>query len=235
MPKTSQEIFTLFQNLHTKIQKIKQNSQYPEDDNRNHIFGVLDSQIVFLTMIFHILDSQHMAQKEPKQMDPMLFHAVVGMSAYEPWVETELQVISKMSFITMCNFMIENFFKTLLSKSTTNNTTGYYNILKEICNLSQISDVEQKSNVIYTLALYRNAMHNNGIHLPTHSTWNDFSITLGNSSFVFSKGRKTGIFFSDLVILLDNIVDILDEIVNAQEIKNISEKIPLTLENIQEQ
>ncbi len=230
MSKSLEEVFELYQNIHYKLSEIKTKSSYPDDDNRKDIFGVLNSQVIFLQTLLHVMDTRRISIQDPSFLNPFQFKAIFGISIFESWLDTEFQIIPKISLMTTWNFLIENFFKSLFLKIDSNYISkGYYSIVQGIITQTEISDPDTKIKTLYTLALYRNALHNQGVHLPSDSRWDDFSIHVKNTVFSFTKGKKIEITFSELAVLLDATIDILDEIINSQKIQDITEKIPLTL------
>ena len=214
------ELFEECQKIDQKLKQIRLNSSFPDDDNRKHVFGVLRSQMIHYEIMLHIMHAKHNQSLNP----PEVFKDVIGIGYDEQSQWKEFQIISKLSFLTMSHFVIENFLKTLLSVLDTSRDppSGFYKIAQELFTRITVTDNQKCLDILNMLALVRNSLHNNGIHAPLHPSLNSVSTTIGNATFVFNKGQRTSVLESQMVELLNGVVSCLDEIVHSSEIQQLS-------------
>jgi len=220
MNNTLPEIFELYDALSKKLLQLRKNSSFDNDDGRKDIYGILRNQILWLQVTLHIMHAENIRMLEPSQV----FKDVFGIGyEHTKWWKEDFQIQVKDSFMTMYNFMLENFFKILLSELDTskNPSFGYYKILENVITLSNIPDGKKKLYAIYTLALHRNALHNNGFHYPTSKEFDHIIIEIRDIQFEFKKGKETEMNFSQMAVLLDKIIDILDEIISSPKVQQL--------------
>lgn len=157
-----------------------------------------------------------------------VFKDVIGIGYDEQDYWEEFQVTSKISYLTLSHFVIENFFKTLLAEidTTKNPPSGFYKLSKALLEKITISDKDRKLEILNTMAMIRNSMHNNGIHVPLPPAPDSQTITIGSTSFQFVKGQQTSIKESHMIDLINGVVDVLEEILNSQEVTRLP-SVPL--------
>ncbi|WP_428327051.1 hypothetical protein [Nitrosopumilus sp.] len=215
-----QELFDECKRIDQKLKQIRENSNFEDDDNRKHVFGVLRSQLIHYEIMVHLMHARQNQSLQP----PEVFTNVIGIGYDEQVQWEEFQVISKLTLLTMSHFVIENCLKTLLSAldSSQDPPSGFYNIAKKLLDTITVSDKVNSLEILNILAIVRNSLHNNGNHAPLHPSLNSVSKTIGTTLFEFEKDEKTEISESKMVVLLDAVVDVLDEIITTSEIQQLS-------------
>jgi len=214
-----EQVYDECHKIDEKLKQLAQNSSFGDTDNRKHAFGVLCSQMIHYEMMLHVLHARYSQIIQP----PNVFQEVFGIGYDEQPQWDEFQIISKVSYITLTQFVIENFFKTLLSELNTSQDppTGFYKIVETLFDKITILDKQQKKDILNTMAMVRNSLHSNGIHVPLHPSLNSKSVTIGSQTFTFNKGQSTSISESQMIVLINEVINILDEIVKSVEIQRL--------------
>ena len=219
-----QQFYSECQKIDARLKQIRQESEFQDTDNRKWVFGVLRSQMIHYEIMLHILHARYNQTIQP----PDAFQEIIGIGYTEQAQWEEFQVTAKIAYITLSHFVIENFFKTLLAELETSKDppTGFYVITKTLLDKITISDKQRKLEVLNAMAMVRNSMHNNGIHAPIPPAPPSQTVTIGATTLNFDKGEEGSILESEMVDLINAVIDILDEIVQAPEIQNLT-SVPL--------
>ncbi|MBT3635213.1 MAG: hypothetical protein HOB17_10240 [Candidatus Marinimicrobia bacterium] len=134
--------------------------------------------------------------------------------------------ISKVRTLSLCvlgQFQIENCISNLLLVLDLSSPVGYYKKVKKIIDYLGIG--EDNFRVLHTLSLIRNSLHSNGIYHGHKDS--DYSTTIEGVEYNFIHNRKvTCSSMSHTAHLLERSVCVLDEIINSQPIKKITDVIP---------
>ncbi|MCH7647393.1 MAG: hypothetical protein IIA83_02135 [Thaumarchaeota archaeon] len=212
------KFFNECQKIDQKLKQIHQNLSYPDNDNRKSCFGVLHSQMLHYEIMLKI-----MYAKVNRSLPDHIFKDVIGIGIEEQAYWENFQVTSKVSYITLSHFVIENMFKTLLAELDTskNPSTGFYNITKVLLDKISVPDKPRKLEILNAMAMIRNSMHNNGIHAPVPPAPDSQTITIGNTVLRFDKGNPTDLLETQMVDLINAVIDILKEIVNSTEVQQL--------------
>ena len=212
------DFFNECQKIDLRLKNIHQTFSYDNDDNRKRVFGVLHSLITHYEMMLKI-----MCARDAHHLNPNDFRNVFGIGYDDQSQWEAFQVTSKNSYITLSHFVIENFFKTLLVEldTTKNPPRGFYAITDTLLKKISVSDKARKLEILNAMAMIRNSMHNNSIHVPIPPAPDSQTITIGNIRLQFDKGQPTYMLESEMIVLLNTIIDILEEIVNSAEVQQL--------------
>lgn len=216
---TAQQLYQQYKIIDERLHELSLNPKYNQEDNRRHIFNVLRMQILWtesIIRIMHVIDTKML----PSQ-------TIIDLLSVDPddvnYYE-EFFIIARISLISNFNFLIENFFKTVLSEldKTKKPPIKYYEIVNEILTKTNIRNPQTKLDTLYTLAMIRNSFHSNGIH-----TKDDRTVIINGTKFEFFKGKEvTDVGYERLTILIHEIITILEEIINSQNIQKMTWIIP---------
>lgn len=227
MGKEEEALIKQYAQISKKLKKIRLASPYSDDDNRKEVFGILRGLAMYLHITFNIMQA-HDAYGLPPEYSEWIFGLTYQTEEEQDYWKNTFLRISKLAVTSQLNFIIENFFKTLLKEidKTKEPPSRYYTIMKELFSTAKIKNPNRKIKVFNTLAMIRNSFHNNGVHVPTRPENNNITITINKTKFKFRKGKHNGTPLKNLGILFDKIIDYLEEIVNAPKIKKLSDPIP---------
>lgn len=127
----------------------------------------------------------------------------------------------KSSLSVFFHFKIENLFTNIVFAFNPNyNGRGYEKISNDFFNVIIVTDKDYKKNCIKVLANLRNGFHNEGIHRNA-----DFTQLVGTFEWRFIRGQEIKNETFDLINLLKEILNILDNIINAPEILALTSPI----------
>ena len=213
------QFFQSCKTLDERLRTIRKRLPYSDEDNRKHVFGVLRSQLIWYEVILNIF-----GVKYGKRVSDDVFKSIFGIKIDEDKQWLEFQVIAKNSVITFWNFIIENFFKTLLISldASKDPPTGYYRITTEVFDkIPSIRNKAQKIDILNALAMTRNSFHNNGVYAPVPPAPESKMIDIDGTIFNFVKGQPTKISEPQMVLLLSKIAEALNEIVLSNEVQQL--------------
>lgn len=122
---------------------------------------------------------------------------------------------SKLSFILLGQFQIENCIALLSEAIGITSGWGFYKISMNL--LEELGLDQNNLDVLNTAALIRNSLHSNGIH---HGYKNgDFSSNLDGVNYEFKHGKKVSCAsFSHIAHALESSTIVLDEIFNTTKV-----------------
>lgn len=101
-------------------------------------------------------------------------------------------------------------------------TRGFERILGRLFDRITISEENEKIEALKALSLLRNSLHNNSINRNE-----SFQTTIKGKEFVFKKDSPTQATIFDVIFLIDHVLDVIDEIINAPEVAALPAPIPV--------
>lgn len=218
-PKSDEEFAYQLLSLRTKIQNIKNKYPYPDEDGRKYALNALTWIISSALMRFNII----LALKNHK-IKPNVVQRLIGLRKGDLITALEADLIfTKLSFVSIFQFQIENLFKIILSSLNQNKPPqGYYKIVEKVVTTLDLKDSEKKLETINFLAYMRNCLHSNGIHTNPSKTFE-----IEGHKFKFIQGKQyEGGDWAEIVFAVDCSMDIIEEILDNQKIKGIFGPLP---------
>ncbi len=135
-----------------------------------------------------------------------------------------LAKMTRLGFITLFVFPIENLFKNLLRGLGKEPPKGYYDIACAALESVSVNDPDSKLGILNTPALIRNSLHANGIHYGYKDS--STSINIGGVVFDFAHGRPVRCAgWGHIVHALDAVLAVAMEIISTPEIKALKDPI----------
>lgn len=208
-PATAEECAARLVSLATAIQKRMNSYTYPDTDVRHVALVNCRSFFNYAAMIISVV-----SHREQRRISDSDFRGLIGLSSGD--IDDAVDVIEKrtrLSLILLFQFQIENLFKTLLSAlGIASVPRGYYLILKKILGELQVSDIPEKRDTLYVLAMIRNSLHSNGIH-----TGPSKKVTIAGVAYDFQEDKRVscagwGHIIHAAECGLDIVYEILDDI-----------------------
>ncbi len=218
-PKSDEEFAYQLLGLRTKIDEIKNKYPYPDEDGRKSALNALTWIISSAIMRFNII----LALKNNK-IKPNVVQSLIGLKKGDLKTALEADLtFTKLSLVAIFQFQIENLFKIILSNLTKNKPPqGYYNIVEKIVTALDLKDSEKKLETMNFLAYMRNCLHSNGIHTKPSKTFE-----IEGQKFEFIQGKQyEGGDWAEIAFAVDRSIDIVEEILDHQKIKGISNLLP---------
>lgn len=199
----------------------KYENQYSKEDIRWSIFNDLDGVLLHSATIYNIL-----AFCEKGLLNSQNSKALFGFDINDPDYVFLLQNTAnyeKIFFAVLVNFNIENFLKIILQQVQNKNPpNGFYVITKQLLTELQIPDLDEKLNILNTLARIRNALHSHGVHTQENIS----SYTIGTQTFEFIKNQEINCATWDHILLaLEAVINIVDEIVQHPKVNSLKNTI----------
>lgn len=130
--------------------------------------------------------------------------------------------IMRLAIQTGCHFKIEAlFYNLLIAIDPQKNIRGFDNLAKELIKKVSINNKEDKLELLRVLGAIRNSYHNNGIHKNS-----SFTVTIKERKYEFIKEEPVWCAsIIDTLIVIEEYVEIVAEILNAEEIKSLSHPV----------
>ena len=130
----------------------------------------------------------------------------------------------RLGLVIFFHFKLENLLGSLLSTISNKKLKGLGMTFNELAKEIGLSDISQKTEIIKAFSSIRNSLHNNGIH--NHAS---FSVNVGALKYEFIQGGVVQCSSLDHSInIIQVITDIIDEILESEQIKDIKDIIPDT-------
>lgn len=130
----------------------------------------------------------------------------------------------RLGLVIFFHFKLENLLGSLLKKISNKKLNSLGRTFNELSQEIGLCDASNKSIIIKAFSSIRNSLHNNGIH--NHAS---FSIKVGELDYEFTKdGVVQCASLEHSINLIQEIIDIIDEILEAERIKGIRKIIPDT-------
>ena len=198
----------------TKIEKYG----YPEDDMRFQILNTISSAITYAMMRMSV----YLTSKD-QIISPDIVRMLIGIQGGDLLKLLEDDVkFTRLGFLTIIQFQIENFLKVLLSNLEKNNPpTNYYDIVKRILDVLEINDQKIKLEELNVLAYMRNCLHSNGVHTNPAKTFE-----IDGHKFEFETGKIChNTSWSEIILGLDHSINIIYEILEHKQIINLKKPL----------
>lgn len=162
-------------------------------------------------------------QNDTKEIIPALLGLVDVNEKSVQLMGDSIHKTSKLSLILIGQFQIENCIQNLSSALGLNsNSPGFYNKANTLINHLGIN--ADRLEILNTGALIRNSLHSNGIHNGFRNT--DFHVTIGGVDYDFLHDQKVSCAsLPHISHSLEHSIIVLDEIINTQEVKQITNLI----------
>lgn len=222
MPKiTAQTVAEELNKIQIKNQRFQELQRFSSTDVRQKVFEAFGGTIKSTMLIECLLISFEKRMWDSKSSMNYLGFDVKHVDAVKT-IEI-LAKHTKLSFVTMFNFQLEVFLKRILTKLDSAETSeGFSKILNKVLEKTKLDDKDKKFQILYTLALIRNSLHSGGVH-----TKDDIKkYTIQNQDFEFLEGKAVNCAsWLHICIACDGILDIVNEIIESNEVKKITENI----------
>ena len=224
--KSYREIATRLVPIQAHIQLIYENLGYPQDPNpirlmdaRSATLSILLSETAMNVMILNILASVNEGLVSEETFRSMIGHQDRSVSL--AYIANQLSHYHRLSWVTMIQFRIENMLANILVVLGKKVTRSYHSNVKALLDLLHLENKERKLDILNVLQNIRNCLHNNGVH-NNKST----SIIIDDTPFVFEKGRQVNCAgWEHIIIAFEASLIVLEKILNAPQVKAISEPI----------
>ncbi len=219
-PKNYREVVEILVDLGKMHWSLFEKCGYEEPDYRATIFLNIKSFLGDATVICNVL-----LNVEEGRISPEQYRTLFGLGDINKIqrMADNLSQFTRLSLVTLIHFQIENLFVNLLKVITPNSKLprGYGKILKKLFKTITISDKEEKIKILMILQAIRNTLHSNGIHNNDPLTK-----TIDGYEFEFVKGKGVNCAnWTSIPIVIKATSELIDEIIKAPEIKQISEKV----------
>ncbi|MEK7524528.1 MAG: hypothetical protein AAB588_05885 [Patescibacteria group bacterium] len=197
--------------------------KYSDEDIRTITFANIRGIAYSSLGITNLLHSWVIGNEQIKQVIPQLLGMSEVTTRTVKLMGDDIAKTAKLSLILLCQFQIENLICLMANAiGATSKKKGFYDKVSSL-----IKSLELDSKKIEELnvpALIRNSLHSNGIH---HSyDGKDFSITLQGVDYEFLNGKKVSCAsMTHIAHSLENSLEILDEILDHEKLKNHTEEI----------
>lgn len=209
----------------TKIQKKNQTFQdlqrYPSTDVRQKVFEAFGGTIKSTVLVECLLISF-----EKGMWDSEKSMNYLGFDVNHTDAQKLIEIFAKhtkLSFVTMFNFQLEVFLKTILSILDSDKTSdGFYTVINNVLEKAKLEDQDKKFQILYTLAAIRNSLHSGGVH-----TKDDIeNYTIQDQVFEFLKGKAVNCAsWLHICVACDGILDIVNEIIESDKVTKITENV----------
>jgi len=218
---TAQTVAEELNKIQIKNQSFQDLQRFPSTDVRQKVFEAFGGTIKSTMLIECLLISFEKGMWDSKSSMNYL-----GFDLNHPDATKTIEILAKhtkLSFVTMFNFQLEIFLKKILTKLySTETSEGFYKIINKVLEKTKLDDKYKKFQILYTLALIRNSLHSGGVH-----TKDDIEkYTIQNQDFEYFKGKVVNCAsWLHICIACDGILDIVNEIIESNEVKKITENI----------
>lgn len=224
MPYTKPEsdiiMATRLMELRLKILDLIEKHGYTENDIRFHVLNTIASTLHYSLMRINF----YLACKS-KKIPHELIVQLTGTPNWDLKLFEDDVKFTRIGFLTLIQFQIENFMKILLSNLEENDPPRkYYEIVEKILKLLELKDIEIKKGKLNVLAYMRNSLHSNGIHTNSPKTFE-----IDSHKFEFIKNKSShNTSWAEIIFALEHVTDIINEIIEHQKIKDIKKQLPLS-------
>ncbi len=135
-----------------------------------------------------------------------------------------LEKMTRLGFVTLFLFQIENLLKNLLRGLGQEPPKGYYDIARTLLRSVSVSDPDSKLEILNTPALIRNSLHANGIHYGYKES--SSSLTIGGVAYEFVHSKPVRCAgWHHIIHALDAVVGVIIEILSTPAIKALKDPI----------
>jgi hypothetical protein len=201
-----------FQTLCSKLTKIVIRMSYLPTDRRG--LALQSLMQICMWMLMEIKHIQPYASGNTSQLTMMF--GLKNLDAVK--FVNSMDIFLRASFLTVFMFETENLLKMIRNNlSNTSTSNGYYDISKDVLQITHPSNLQQKHDILQVPAYTRNCLHSSGVH--TKST-KSFTIDTENFDFIqdqmFNKAGWNHIFF-----MINKLIDVLEEILINNEVKQL--------------
>ena len=205
--------------LRLKILDLLEKHGYTENDIRYYVLNAIAWALHFSLMRINF----YLACKSQK-IPSITITELIGTPNWDlKLFEIDVK-FTRIGMISIIQFQIENFLKILLSNLEENDPPKkYYEIVEKILKLLEIKDIEIKKDKLNILAYMRNCLHSNGMHTNPSKTFE-----IDGYEFKFEKDKIChNTSWGEITFALDHAIDVIDEIITHQKIKDIKKQLPL--------
>ena len=200
--------------------KLKNNFNFPLEDIRNQTLNNIEKIAVINLSKLNFLDSWVIGGVQQKYFIRRLIGLLddnMSQDVLRGWDK-----ISKLSFVLLCQFQIENCVSTLNKSLSLKSRGGFYNEAEAL--ILFLSLPKRCLKMLNVPALIRNTLHNNGIH--NSSNQQKFCIIIRSVNYSFSPGRHISCAtWEHIAHVLENSVVVLERIFNHKKIKALNSPI----------
>lgn len=148
------------------------------------------------------------------EANPPAIMEILGLTRFEDLKSClgDLNKNTKLSFITMTQFALENCVERVLDALPGEQSQGYFSKAAErIIEIAELANRPRKLEVLMVPAWIRNSLHAGGVH--TRATK---SVTIDGASYVFEKGRRVSCAtWSHLVHCVQHALGVYEEVLCA--------------------
>jgi hypothetical protein len=125
---------------------------------------------------------------------------------------------AKTSFITMCQFALENCIERVLDAINGEHSQGNFKeSAKRLIKITKIDEPERKLEIILVPAYIRNTLHAGGIHLKDNE-----KIIIDDEPYIFEKGKRFSCAsWSHVMHALINALDVYEEILCSEKVNSL--------------
>jgi len=130
----------------------------------------------------------------------------------------DLNPNSKTSFVTMCQFALENCIHRVLDAIPGEHSQGTFKkSAQKIIEITDISESEKKLDIILVPTWIRNTLHAGGIHARDNKT-----IIIDNEPYIFEKDKRFSCAsWSQIMHSFLNALDVYEEIICSKKVNSI--------------
>lgn len=130
-----------------------------------------------------------------------------------------IDILLRGSFLTLFMFQTENLLRMIRDNlSATGTSNKYYNICKDVLQVTHPNDMQQKHDILQISAYVRNCLHNSGMH-----TNQSKSFLIRNITYYFVQNQMfSQAAWSNIVIFIEELLDVLEEILTNSNVQELS-------------
>lgn len=209
------------QKLTENVRSLRDNLGLSNADARRNALNNISMICSSISIIINMF-----ANYEKGNINSKVLEACWGVREKDQHKASEfIEKTNRLSLVLLFQFQIENLFKNLLRELVPSyRTLGYHDICKKILEVTNISDEENKFNILYTPALIRNSLHSNGIHHGYKGS--DSIIQIGELKYEFLNGKKVSCAsWEHVIVALSALTDLVREILYTQKIRMLKDPI----------
>jgi len=213
----------LLLNYNNRATKFCKKFNYSRSDFRTKFFNNLCQIAVHGQMMLNLLDSLTIAD----QNNLRIITAYLGIKDADQDVlektASYLELNNKISLVVRTHFQIEYCLFIISKKLKIGKSKKFYNLAKSVINNLKLEPFYV--DVLYTLALIRNSLHNNGIHYGYKHN-RDITKTIKGVEFNFIHGEVVNCaFLEQIVHLLNSNLDVFVGIFEHPDISALEDPV----------
>ena len=202
-----------FQQLYSKIRDLNEKMNYPRTDVRH---GALQSLMqICMWGLFEIRNFQNHGIINTLELMNQF-----GLNKQDTTVfANSIDVFLRASFLTIFMFETENLLRTIRNKLPESGASNkYYDITKDVLQVTHPDNISEIHDALQLPAYVRNCLHNSGIHTNASK-----SFTIRDVTYDFIQCQMFNrADWSNIVIFIDELVNVLDDILSNSNVKNLS-------------